>query len=177
MKRSCRVGNVLQFPTAHRAEVFSRTLVGTGETWVMKQPLRLRGISGDVKGKVWESESLLRAGRLGTLEIVLDDSSVSRRHAEVRNVENGWWVRDLGQHQRHLRQRRPPGQRRTAAPLSRHHPVRQSRHDGRNRRSGGVAERSFLRPNPGRSLRQFFLGRRFPAARFRPQSQPAPAIN
>lgn len=61
----------------------------------MKQPLRLRGISGDVKGKVWESESLLRAGRLGTLEIVLDDSSVSRRHAEVRNVENAWWVRDL----------------------------------------------------------------------------------
>jgi putative nucleotidyltransferase with HDIG domain len=61
----------------------------------MKQPLRLRGISGDVKGKVWESESLLRAGRLGTLEIVLDDSSVSRRHAEVRNVDNGWWVRDL----------------------------------------------------------------------------------
>src|ERR1700722_3164311 len=66
-----------------------------GETCVMKQPLRLRGISGDVKGKVWESESLLRAGRLGTLEIVLDDSSVSRRHAEVRNVDNGWWVRDL----------------------------------------------------------------------------------
>ena len=61
----------------------------------MKQPIRLRGISGDVKGKVWESESILRSGRLGTLEIVLDDSSVSRRHAEVRHVENGWWVRDL----------------------------------------------------------------------------------
>jgi putative nucleotidyltransferase with HDIG domain len=61
----------------------------------MKQPIRLRGISGDVKGKVWESETVLRAGRLGTLEIVLDDSSVSRRHAEVRQVENGWWVRDL----------------------------------------------------------------------------------
>jgi putative nucleotidyltransferase with HDIG domain len=61
----------------------------------MKQPLRLRGISGDVKGKVWESDALLRAGRLATLEIVLDDSSVSRRHAEIRNIENGWWVRDL----------------------------------------------------------------------------------
>ena len=61
----------------------------------MKQPIRLRGISGDVKGKLWESEVILRAGRLGTLEIVLDDSSVSRRHAEVRHVENGWWVRDL----------------------------------------------------------------------------------
>jgi putative nucleotidyltransferase with HDIG domain len=61
----------------------------------MKQAIRLRGISGDVKGKVWESETLLRSGRLGTLEIVLEDGSVSRRHAEVRRTETGWWVRDL----------------------------------------------------------------------------------
>lgn len=61
----------------------------------MKRPLRLRGISGDIKGQVWESESLLRAGRLGSLEIVLDDSSVSRRHAEVRHGDEGWYVRDL----------------------------------------------------------------------------------
>jgi len=33
---------------------------------------------------------------LATLEIVLDDSSVSRRHAEVRATPNGWRVRDLG---------------------------------------------------------------------------------
>ncbi|MBN9120443.1 MAG: HD domain-containing protein [Planctomycetes bacterium] len=61
----------------------------------MKRPLRLRGISGDIKGQVWESETLLRAGRLGSLEIVLDDSSVSRRHAEVRRGDDGWHVRDL----------------------------------------------------------------------------------
>ena len=61
----------------------------------MKRPLRLRGISGDIKGRVWESETLLRAGRLGSLEIVLDDSSVSRRHAEVRYGDEGWHVRDL----------------------------------------------------------------------------------
>jgi pSer/pThr/pTyr-binding forkhead associated (FHA) protein len=61
----------------------------------VKRPLRLRGISGDIKGRVWESESLLRAGRLGSLEIVLDDSSVSRRHAEVRFGDDGWSVRDL----------------------------------------------------------------------------------
>jgi putative nucleotidyltransferase with HDIG domain len=61
----------------------------------VKRPLRLRGISGDIKGQVWESESLLRAGRLGSLEIVLDDSSVSRRHAEVRYGDDGWSVRDL----------------------------------------------------------------------------------
>src|SRR4051812_31316621 len=63
---------------------------------VVKQCIRLRGISDDVKGKVWESDSILRAGRLGSLEIVLDDSSVSRRHAEIRyQSPQGWLVRDL----------------------------------------------------------------------------------
>lgn len=57
--------------------------------------IRLRGISGEVKGKVWEHPTLLRAGRLASLEIVLDDSSVSRRHAEVRYGDNAWFVRDL----------------------------------------------------------------------------------
>jgi HD-GYP domain-containing protein (c-di-GMP phosphodiesterase class II) len=57
--------------------------------------IRLKGISSEVKGKAWESSNVLRAGRLGTLEIVLDDSSVSRRHAEVRHADTGWWVRDL----------------------------------------------------------------------------------
>jgi HD-GYP domain-containing protein (c-di-GMP phosphodiesterase class II) len=59
--------------------------------------LRLRGISGPTKGRVWESDSLLRAGRLGTLEIALDDNSVSRKHAEVAREADGlWYVRDNG---------------------------------------------------------------------------------
>jgi putative nucleotidyltransferase with HDIG domain len=37
----------------------------------------------------------LRAGRLESLEIALDDSSVSRRHAEIRTSERGWQLRDL----------------------------------------------------------------------------------
>ena len=61
----------------------------------MKRTIRLRGISGDIKGQTWESDALLRAGRLASLEIVLDDSSVSRRHAEVRYGDDGWFVRDL----------------------------------------------------------------------------------
>ena len=62
----------------------------------MKRPLRLRGLSSDIKGRVWEAESLLRAGRLASLEIVLDDNSVSRKHAEVRASDDGnWHVRDL----------------------------------------------------------------------------------
>lgn len=62
---------------------------------LVKRPLRLHGISGDIKGRVWESDTLLRVGRLGSLEIVLDDSSVSRRHAEIRHQDDGWYVRDL----------------------------------------------------------------------------------
>ncbi len=62
----------------------------------MKKTIRLRGISGAFKGRLWESETQLRAGRLSSLEIVLDDTSVSRRHAEVRLGSDGSWVvRDL----------------------------------------------------------------------------------
>ena len=62
----------------------------------MKRRIRLRGINGDVEGKTWESDIVLRAGRLATLEMAFDDSSVSRRHAEIRSTDNGWRVRDLG---------------------------------------------------------------------------------
>jgi putative nucleotidyltransferase with HDIG domain len=62
----------------------------------VNRQIRLRGINGDIEGETWESDSLLRAGRLATLEIVLDDSSVSRRHAEIRATPHGWRVRDLG---------------------------------------------------------------------------------
>jgi putative nucleotidyltransferase with HDIG domain len=62
----------------------------------VKRRIRLRGINGDVEGKTWDSHTVLRAGRLATLEIVLEDSSVSRRHAEIRATEKGWRVRDLG---------------------------------------------------------------------------------
>jgi putative nucleotidyltransferase with HDIG domain len=53
-------------------------------------------MSGVVKGRAWESSDLLRVGRLDPLEIVLEDSSVSRYHAEVRATDSGWRVRDLG---------------------------------------------------------------------------------
>jgi len=53
-------------------------------------------MNGSVKGRMWESTDLLRIGRLDPLEIVLDDSSVSRYHAEVRATDRGWRVRDLG---------------------------------------------------------------------------------
>ncbi|MDW8244299.1 MAG: HD domain-containing protein, partial [Thermogemmata sp.] len=61
----------------------------------MGRLIRLRGISETVKGKVWESDSLLRVGRLASLEVVLEDSSVSRQHAEINLGPDGWFVRDL----------------------------------------------------------------------------------
>ncbi|MFQ3592985.1 MAG: HD domain-containing phosphohydrolase [Gemmataceae bacterium] len=62
----------------------------------MKRLIRLRGVNGALKGRTWESSELLRVGRLDQLEIVLDDNSVSRYHAEVRATDRGWRIRDLG---------------------------------------------------------------------------------
>src|SRR6185369_16413426 len=62
----------------------------------VKRCIRLRGLNGPIKGRCWESPDLLRVGRLDPLEIVLDDNSVSRYHAEIRMTERGWRIRDLG---------------------------------------------------------------------------------
>jgi putative nucleotidyltransferase with HDIG domain len=53
-------------------------------------------MNGPFKGQSWEEPELLRIGRLDALEVVLDDNSVSRYHAEVRATDRGWRVRDLG---------------------------------------------------------------------------------
>jgi putative nucleotidyltransferase with HDIG domain len=62
---------------------------------VVKHRIRLRGLSDCIAGKLWESDSLIRAGRQANFEIVLDDNSVSRRHAEVRSTDQGWQLIDL----------------------------------------------------------------------------------
>ncbi len=61
----------------------------------MTRRIRLRGVNGDCEGQYWESDSILRAGRLESLEIALDDASVSRRHAEIRATDRGWQLRDM----------------------------------------------------------------------------------
>jgi HD-GYP domain-containing protein (c-di-GMP phosphodiesterase class II) len=58
--------------------------------------VRLRGITGATKGQNWESAELLRIGRLESLEVRIDDASVSRFHAEIRCTPRGWRIRDLG---------------------------------------------------------------------------------
>src|SRR5438445_5663213 len=53
-------------------------------------------MNGSAHGRTWESKDLLRVGRLDSLEVVLDDSSVSRCHAEIILTERGWRLRDMG---------------------------------------------------------------------------------
>lgn len=56
----------------------------------------LRGVGPDIEGLQWESDTLLRVGRLASQEVVLNDASVSRRHAELRITPIGWVIRDQG---------------------------------------------------------------------------------
>jgi HD-GYP domain-containing protein (c-di-GMP phosphodiesterase class II) len=58
-------------------------------------PILLTGTSTQIEGLRWESDRLLRIGRLPSLEIVLNDASISRQHAEVVATRGGWVVRDL----------------------------------------------------------------------------------
>jgi hypothetical protein len=58
--------------------------------------IRLRGVSVPAEGRTWESDERLRIGRLGSFEVVLEDSSISRQHAEVVWSGRDWAVRDLG---------------------------------------------------------------------------------
>jgi HD-GYP domain-containing protein (c-di-GMP phosphodiesterase class II) len=46
--------------------------------------------------QTWSSSSHLRIGRLPELEIMIDDLSVSRLHAEILLGDDGWAVRDRG---------------------------------------------------------------------------------
>lgn len=61
----------------------------------MVRSIRLRRVGRDGQVQTWQSTTRLRVGRLETLEISVDDSSVSRQHAEVFAADRGWRVRDL----------------------------------------------------------------------------------
>jgi putative nucleotidyltransferase with HDIG domain len=65
------------------------------EEFGVESGIRLRLIDQATGDKSWESSSRLRIGRLKSLEIALDESSVSRTHAEVFVTPRGWRVRDL----------------------------------------------------------------------------------
>ncbi len=46
--------------------------------------------------QTWTTSTHLRIGRLPDLEVMIDDVSISRRHAEVVLSEEGWVLRDFG---------------------------------------------------------------------------------
>jgi putative nucleotidyltransferase with HDIG domain len=58
--------------------------------------ITLCGISPQFEGLQWESNTVIRIGRMDNMEIILNVPSVSRRHAEVLITARGWVVRDLG---------------------------------------------------------------------------------
>src|SRR5262245_3870370 len=63
---------------------------------MIKERIYLRGLESQAGGPVWESGKRLRIGRVEKYELVLDDPSVSRQHAEVILTAHGWVSRDLG---------------------------------------------------------------------------------
>jgi hypothetical protein len=63
----------------------------------MKERICLRGVSEEVEGQSWQGFNLLRIGRQAQWELQLNNSSISRCHAELAFVDSqGWFVRDLG---------------------------------------------------------------------------------
>lgn len=56
----------------------------------------LSGVSPHVQGASWEAIDLLRIGRQDGIEVVINDASVSRLHAEIRAGSDGWTIRDAG---------------------------------------------------------------------------------
>ena len=62
----------------------------------MALPIRLHEISPGIRGRTWSGTDVLRIGRQKDLEIMLEDASISRLHAEIRPSEQGWQVIDCG---------------------------------------------------------------------------------
>jgi HD-GYP domain-containing protein (c-di-GMP phosphodiesterase class II) len=62
---------------------------------MVKQRIELRGV-GEWQHLSFASDKRLCIGRMNTCEAVIDDPSVSRRHAEIIGTSHGWVIRDLG---------------------------------------------------------------------------------
>lgn len=58
--------------------------------------LSISGISPQIAGLKWQSRNGLRIGRIENLDVILNQPSVSRLHAEFRLTPDGWVVADLG---------------------------------------------------------------------------------
>src|SRR3954451_17194430 len=56
----------------------------------------LTGLSPAIAGLTWDASDCLRVGRLESLEIMVNEPSVSRRHSEIRATDEGWVLLDMG---------------------------------------------------------------------------------
>jgi HD-GYP domain-containing protein (c-di-GMP phosphodiesterase class II) len=63
--------------------------------------IQLSGRGVRLQGLNWQSEGAIRIGRHPSMDIVLDDMSVCKEHAEVRPDGFRWVVQDLAHHERH----------------------------------------------------------------------------
>ncbi len=61
-----------------------------------RRKLEIIGSCPQTQGLHWEAESVLRIGKHESNDIVLNDPSVARRHAEIAVSASGWHVRDVG---------------------------------------------------------------------------------
>jgi putative nucleotidyltransferase with HDIG domain len=61
-----------------------------GQSWI-----ELCGIGPKVEGLRWETNESLRIGRQGSSDVVLEDASVERVHAEVKRQGPRWVIRDV----------------------------------------------------------------------------------
>src|SRR5262249_24863318 len=64
-------------------------------TVMIRRLIKLTGARTQIEGLHWQSDVILRVGRLPHYEIVLKDPSISRQHAEIAATPDGWIVRDL----------------------------------------------------------------------------------
>jgi pSer/pThr/pTyr-binding forkhead associated (FHA) protein len=62
---------------------------------VSRRRIVLSGVGPKLEGLSWEADDVLRIGRQDTLDVVLQDPSVSRRHAEILPAGDGWFLSDL----------------------------------------------------------------------------------
>ena len=59
--------------------------------------IRLKSLAPPaLQGRTWEKTTRAKVGRLPAAEISVQDSSLSRVHAELAPVDGGWSLRDLG---------------------------------------------------------------------------------
>lgn len=65
----------------------------------MASQIVLSGMGPKLEGLQWESDTLLRIGRQGNVDIALRDFSVDRLQAEVRLAGAHWVIRDLAQNE------------------------------------------------------------------------------